>query len=212
MSNGLNAIFQSQKEVFLRHHVLSVMGFREDEDQPPENATVTDFDLQLIRTRAGAARYVEVIPHARRTKAATWKSKRVTAYWLRWSSRATTTLVLDGAADYFFTSELGGCQVVAEPQAGGRVRVGHIAGDLDQAWRTREAENFPRARRLSSTRSHHDNIPAYQPDNSNIAWANVVGFRHNPWRGPQRWELWYQIVENGREGEFQIQSVGRLYP
>jgi hypothetical protein len=210
MSNGLNAIFQSQKEVFLRHHVLSVMGFREEDIQPPENATVTDFDLQLIRTRAGA-RYVEVIPHAIRTKEATWKSKRVKAYWLRWRSRATTTLVLDGAADYFFTSELGGCQVVAEPQAGGKVRVGHIAGDKDQAWRTREAANFPLARRLSSTTRYNDN-PAYQPDNSNIAWANVVGFRHNPWRGPQRWELWYQIVENVGEGGLRIENVGRLYP
>ncbi len=211
MSDGLNKLFMNQKSNFLRENVLSVMGMRPEAIQPAHNDHVCNFDLQHRTTPTGA-RVVELMPYAHRTKTVTWKSNHVTGYWLRWRSEATVEMVLDSAADYFFTSELGGCQVVAAALGNGQVRVGHIAGNKGRAFRTAEAQRFPALRRQLSSSHAYGTNPAYQPDNSDVAWANVIGFREKPAFGTQRWTLWYQIVENHGEGLLRISGVGQLYP
>jgi hypothetical protein len=164
MSDGLNALFKTQKSVFLQNNIVSVMGLLPEAIQPAHNDTVVNFDLRHKQTATGA-RVVEVIPFLQRAhtqsatrfglKAPTWKSQRVKAYWLRWRASATVTMTLDGQADYFFTSELGGCQVVAVGGPGGTVQVAHVAGNQPPAWRAQQANAFaggPVGRRLSSTR------------------------------------------------------------
>ena len=224
MSDGLNALFKTQKSVFLQNNIVSVMGLLSEAVQPGHDDTVVNFDLRRKQTATGVP-LVEVLPflqraHAQsatrlRLKAPTWKSNRVKAYWLRWRASKTVSMTLDDEADYFFTSELGGCQVVAVGAPGGTVHVAHIAGNQPPAWRAQEANTFAAgraARRLSSTGAS-GTVPGYQPNNSNVAWANVFGFRTKPLIGAQSWQLWYQVVENQNGGaQLSIHTCTRLYP
>jgi hypothetical protein len=148
---------------------------------------------------------VQVVGFAGREKEPTWKSNRVAAYWLPWESRKAVAIDLLDGADYFFTSELNGCQIRVAAIEGG-VRVIHVAGDgphpeekEGSLWRHREAmkhlttKQGKRSRRLSSTISPDDatkKATGYKTDDK--IWVNVVGFRRN-----EQWEIWSQIVEGG---------------
>jgi hypothetical protein len=174
MSEGLNKLFLTRKYVFLQQNVISMGELKSQHALQLTDNGVQEFDLR--HATSGKARIIEVIPFRLRRdpaatkelklKAATNKSKQVTAYWLCWSRSDTSELVLADEADYFFTSQLDGCQIVAKDGGGGgKVAVTHIAGDLLPKTRTAKGDSFiasdKTARRLSSTTAY-DGHPAYQ--------------------------------------------------
>ena len=160
---GLNLRFKRSTEKFLRttpifespRHVVG----------PPAQGVV-EFDLEP--QHGTAARIGEF---ATRGKAATADSNRIRAYWLPWQSQGTSQIQLGGLAEYFFTSQVAGCQIriVPSPYRFGQTNhplVLHIAGDrldpnngdpVGTIWRNQQAQNaltvpqFGRSRALSST-------------------------------------------------------------
>jgi hypothetical protein len=206
MSDGLNALYKDQKNVFLNHNFVTVMplqGKKQNIDISPEETLI---DIDLRHGARSGDKVVEVLPFSLRTqekpngKAATLMSNRIKAYWLRWESKSAVSLTLGSDADYFFTSELNGCQIVAVGGPDGTLKVSHIAGNKDgSAWRRARANSFiakegapgAESRRLSSA-SDNPGVPAY--DNDDVLWTNVVGFRTKPLCGAQFWELYHQVV------------------
>jgi hypothetical protein len=60
---------------------------------------------------------------------------KVSAYWLSWASHDATSLVLDGEADFFFTSQMTGCRFKVLSSDAKKPKVAHIAGDLSKSQR-----------------------------------------------------------------------------
>lgn len=63
---------------------------------------------------------------------------KVSAYWLSWASHDATSLVLDGDASYFFTSQMTGCRFKVLSSDAKKPKVAHIAGDLSKSQRDRK--------------------------------------------------------------------------
>jgi hypothetical protein len=63
---------------------------------------------------------------------------KVSAYWLSWASHDATSLVLDGDASYFFTSQMTGCRFKVLSSDAKKPKVAHIAGDLSKGQRDRK--------------------------------------------------------------------------
>jgi hypothetical protein len=206
MSDHLNADYMKLKHLFLAKHAVMVNGDMAEHGAiqrlkyMPEDPDTYEFDLQHS---TGSLKSVEVIAFANRRKKPDGKSKKVFAYWLPWQSQKAVHIDLGGDADYFFTSQLDGCQIrVAALKEG--IRVIHVAGNGGEApetaqgslWRKLEAkklltkEQYKRSRRLSSLVSPEKETTSAagyaMPD---MAWTNVFGFRRN-----DQWELWTQIV------------------
>jgi hypothetical protein len=195
------------KSTFLTQHALTV-GF-ELAIVPPD-AGIFDFDIQR-RTLADRGSVLEVLGFGNRAKEESRHTNRIRAYWLPWRSRHTVDVDLGADANYFFTSELNGCQFRVAPTGPHGLRAIHVAGDSQNAataegstWRNAEAmgrsgtvPEYGRSRALSS--SHAFGAPGPPARNTvgygGFEWTNVFGFRHAPIFGPARWEFWYQSVE-----------------
>jgi hypothetical protein len=234
MSDGLNKAFKNTKQAFLRLAPISVMGLlaagREltwkhkgrtwhrtievpDTGRHDFNLEyASQFNATISPKMEGG--YVHVVPREVRTGVGGIFSHSVNAYFLRWASRKTTSMVLGNDADYFFTSQLNGCQVrVAPTSDGSGTKVLHIAGDGPSAaarlnpWRDEQARSVlsewenARSRRFSST----DPVDGYH----DAFWANVFGFR----RGRNDWEMWTQIVDYSMaDDRYVVRAVTQLYP
>lgn len=203
MSNGRNAQFMSQKSNFLVLNAITV-GFLQN--QVPANAGIFDFDIQ---PRAmGAGNVLEVLGFGHRQKGVTWKSNRISAFWLPWASQNTVHLDIDDTADYFFTSELNGCQFRIARTGGNTLRFVHVAGDsqnsalpVGSAWRNAQAQARFTAPQYALSRSlSSSSLLGIAAPNGTIGygggngWTNVVGFRRWHIFGNATWEVWAQHV------------------
>jgi hypothetical protein len=158
---GLNRQFKNSTEDFLRH--TPIFESMRHMAHPPAQGVV-EFDLEPYH---GGARIGEF---ATRGTAATYRTRRIAAYWLPWQTQGTASIQLGGLAEYFFTSQLAGCQIriVPAPARFGRTnhpQVMHIAGDSPRGpadphgtnWRAAQATaaltpaQMGRSRALSST-------------------------------------------------------------
>lgn len=193
--DGMNREFIADPPRFLRRRAIA-LAFEARENGAPPQGLVT-FDL---RPDARDANYVFMDVMADRDKDPTWKTKSIRAHWLPWQGGATTSIQLDGRANYFFTSQIAGCRIVVIPGPARRVgtnhpRVMHIAGDGRQndqdvngnAWRTAQMNanttvaERGRARALSSTGNVLTPL-GYQGE-----CVNVVGFISY-----MKWRFWAQ--------------------
>jgi hypothetical protein len=220
MSDGLNHSFKTLKHRFLDNHLVTICSSSVDTGEGavsnmPKQSGVYDFDLQEISYLSG--KVVEVVGHGFRNKETTWKSKRVSAYWLPWASSKAVAIDLEDDADYFFTSELNGCQIRVAALGEGNVKVIHVAGDGQNSathegslWRSREAKKLlsptqaKSSRRLSSLvpmRKDRTKYTGYMGDD--VQWTNVFGFRRE-----EQWEIWTQIVELDDDG---IKTTNRRF-
>jgi hypothetical protein len=191
--DGMNKRFMSDPAAFLRTTAIFEAGMFGA--NPPAQGLAT-LDLRPY----GAA--VRLDSFAQRGKAAGAHSHQILAHWLPWQSRGTAEIQLDNGANYFFTSQLAGCQIriiPGAPRGTGRTNhpiVRHIAGDrLDPRgdvtgtlWRNQQAAHnvtapvFARSRALSST-----GIGARGYNGEGV---NVVGFVS--W---MRWKFWAQQID-----------------
>lgn len=204
MSNGRNAQFKSSKSAFLALHPLTV-GF--EEARMPAAAGIFPFDIQ--NRTMGYGNVLEVIGFANRAKDVSWKSRRIEAYWLPWQSRHTVELTIGNDADYFFTSELNGCQFRVARTGPTLLKIVHVAGDSQDAampagsvWRNNQArDHFTAADyALSRALTSSQLLPAapalgrtsYDGPHS---WTNVFGFRRWHIIGAATWDIWYQTVQ-----------------
>lgn len=219
MSEGNNSAFKKQKHRFLRNHPLTV-GFLETD--MPDQAGIFDFDIQT-RRMGGGIPILEVLGFGNRNKETIGtNTHRISAYWLPWESERAVHLDIGDAADYFFTSEINGCQFRVARRGPNTVRTIHVAGNsistdtrVGSRWRNEQAEALltPGQRVLSRrfTRSSllGNNVPGpngFQGQGTMVGydgphlWQNVIGFRHWHVFGPSTWEFWYQTVANNGAG------------
>jgi hypothetical protein len=224
MSNGLNEKFITNPWSFLVDNVLFLFA---GVSTPVEG--IYDFDLFRLKTGViSAVRFDD-------SKTAA-DSPRIRAYWLPWSSEKTVTAQLTAttAAEYFFTSDLGGCRVMISPAPGGGVCVAHIAGDGKSAtgadptgsqWRSAQAmaqanslalqtggttgsEVMGRSRSLSSTVPMLLSTPgAHGYKLVDESGATVVGKKMSN----NTWEFWYQIY-NYRDDKASLTKIDQLWP
>jgi hypothetical protein len=200
--DGLNRRFKSNTAAFLAATPIT-LGFEGYGGVAPPLGLVT-FDLKPH------ARFPEIAVldlMATRGKVETLRTRRIRAHWLPWQASGTTSIQLDGTADYFFTSQVAGCRVVVIPAPARRIgtnhpRVLHIAGnaqlpvgdDNGSHWRTQSmlanttlAEQG-RARSLSSTTPMIALAPV--PLGYRGEGVNVVGFIKN-----MAWQFWGQQTD-----------------
>lgn len=219
MSHGNNSAFKKQKHRFLRNHPLTV-GFLET-DMPDQGGTF-NFDIQT-RRMAGGIPCLEVLGFGHRRKNTIGNTTHpIWAFWLPWASKRAEYLDIDDSANYFFTSEINGCQFRVARRGPNTVRCIHVAGDsqgtdtqVGSQWRNQQAEALltvgERALSRRFTRSNllGTNVPGPNGfggqgtmvgyDGPHL-WQNVFGFRHSHVFGPTTWEFWYQTVASNGAG------------
>ncbi len=199
---GLNRRFKNHTQQFLRTTPI-IESLRHMTHAPAQG--VVEFDLEPYQKNAA-----RIGVFAERGKNPTRRSHRIRAYWLPWQPNGTSTIQLGDQADYFFTSQLAGCQIriVPGPYRFGRTnhpRVLHIAGNVTPAhdptgasWRNQQAQNnldhaaLGRSRALSSTGG---GSRGYQGEG-----VNVVGFIRLA-----QWQFW------GQQVDFDNITVGRVW-
>ncbi len=208
MSGGQNHDFMTLKQGYLNRPLT--VGFIEA--TMPSDPGIYDFDIQR-RGMAGTFVY-EVIGYTHRAKGHSRFAERIRAYWLPWKTKKSVPLDIGNDADYFFTSELNGCQFRLAAIDGDQLRAIHIAGDsINSAlpegsqWRCKQGNALVRegggdktlSRRLSSSipfgQSGTDRSGAffgYQDED--ISWTNVFGFRVANGLGVASWEFHFQTV------------------
>ncbi|GGG07118.1 MULTISPECIES: hypothetical protein [Cysteiniphilum] len=124
-------------------------------------------------------------------------------YWLPWKSQKTTSILLEDRANYFFTSQLGGCRVVITPKNNRKsAHIIHIAGDGEtirrgvrrrdahKVWKDQEqqkhqckVEGFEHRRKVTSTDSNRDY--SYSGEG-----GNIIGVR----AANGQWHFWLQKI------------------
>ncbi|HEY4374473.1 MAG TPA: hypothetical protein VGN52_21305 [Burkholderiales bacterium] len=206
--DGLNRKFKEDPVAFMRRYAIvfdeSVMKLSE-----PKGG-LADFDWRPFETAAKVAEF------SVRGKDATAVSHRIHTYWLPWKSKCAPDLVLGSEAKFFFTSQLGGCQLRIVPATkDSGPRVVHIAGDGDNRndlgsggagkagseWRDQQAqkvlgsEQYGRSRALSSTGNSGNSN--YGNDD-----VTVIGFVKDG-----AWEFWSQYANTL---ELQVKKVERF--
>ena len=207
MTAGLNSEFKNMKGAFLRNRPITVGMFL---NTMPATAGIGEFDIQPRQMQGGHV--YEVLQMSLRTKKQSrWKTHAIQAYWLPWQSQQAVSLDIGDQADYFFTSELNGCQFRIARTGNRSLRIVHTAGDgpssataAGTAWRDNKAQSafsqhahFLASRTLSSSRLVTDPPTAtgkYGYD-GNHSWTNVVGFRLSRFPRRARWDVWYQTVD-----------------
>jgi hypothetical protein len=203
MSDGWNKQFTQLKSNFLVGRPITV-GFNEHE--VPAVAGIHDFDIE--QRTLGTAQLLAVLGFGHRAKAVTWKSNRISAYWLPWQSQDTVHMDIGDAADYFFTSELNGCQFRVARTAVNTLRIVHVAGDYPGAATAAGSQHrnvqaqarftpaqYPLSRGLTSTALLGVPVAAHHSVGyGGGSWTNVVGFRHWHVIGAATWEVWVQQV------------------
>ncbi len=228
MSEGNNSAFKKRKEFFLAGHPMTV-GFIQA--NMPGAAGIYDFDIQDLAMAGGHV--LEVTGFANRAKQAIGCfTHRISAYWLPWASRATVHLDIGNGADYFFTSELNGCQFRVARTGPATVRTIHVAGDSPNSallagstWRNNQAQALltPAQQVLSRRFTSSALLGAVVPGAAGAAgiggmigydgahsWQNIFGFRHWHVFGPTTWDFWYQTVALAPGGAGYIAQVARL--
>ena len=149
-----------------------------------------------------------LVGFANRAKAVTWKTNRISAYWLPWLSHQAVQLDIGNGADYFFTSEINGCQFRIARTGVNTLRFVHVAGDgpnsalpAGSAWRNglAQASFTPAQYGLSRALSSSSLLGVPAPNGTvgyggGHSWTNVFGFRHWHVIGPATWDIWYQTV------------------
>ncbi|MDB5871799.1 MAG: hypothetical protein JWQ07_1241 [Ramlibacter sp.] len=219
MSDGQNKRFKSEKDVYLAAQPVTV-GFLEA--TMPDQSGIFNFDIQP-RTMNGLT-VMEILGFDERTKAVTWKSSRISAYWLPWKSEDTVSLDIANGADYFFTSELNGCQFRIAP-VGNQLRIVHVAGNyqgsataqgsLDRNRYARQEftqAQYRRSRALTSTTpiGQRSRFPGTRGYDGPHAWTNVFGFRRTQFFGPSTWHVWYQTVQRDDNAGRYVAAAYRL--
>jgi hypothetical protein len=211
MTAGNNRAFKSEKSAFLHDNPLTVGFLLED---MPDQSGIYDFDIQPRGMAAGNV--LEIVGFGRRTKQPTADSTRIRAFWLPWQSKQAVFCDLDDTADYFFTSEMNGCQFRVARTGANTLRAIHVAGDspssaiqVGSQWRNTQAENLLTApqrllsRRLTSSAPLGATVPGAQgvaSPGSMVgydgphSWQNVFGFRRTHLFGGATWQFWYQTV------------------
>lgn len=191
---GMNWKFLRDTSKFLREH--AILEAPRHAAGPPAQGIV-EFDLEPI----GAGPAVRIGDFANRGKVAGRTASRISAYWLPWQPRGVSQIQLGDRADYFFTSQLAGCQIRIVPSMPRYVGTNHplimhIAGDMKPrdsatnaiAWRNLQARlhlsaaQFQISRALSSSK-----IGQYGYDGEMV---NVVGFIRR-----FQWQFWAQQVD-----------------
>lgn len=212
MSLGNNSAFKKQKNRFLVLNPITV-GF--EQANMPAVAGIHDFDIQSLHMPYGNV--LEVIGFNNRNKQTVGcTTHRISAFWLPWNDRAAVHADLNGAADYFFTSEINGCQfrvarrgpdtVRAIHSPGGGLQADHVEGSQR---RSERAEALLTAAEAGASHRFTVSAPlgATVPGPAGFAgaghmvgydgaqsWQNIFGFRHWHICGPATWDFWYQTV------------------
>jgi hypothetical protein len=102
--DALNRRFKNDVAEFLRSTAILDHSDAPGKTPPPQG--VVELDLEPFE---GAAK---VGDFARSGQGST---SRIKTYWLPWKSGGTSSIQLGGEADYFFTSQLAGCQIRIVP-------------------------------------------------------------------------------------------------
>jgi hypothetical protein len=203
--NGLNTKFTENPEVFLR--TVPIVESPELRDPlvffkyPPKI-----YDLDLALDDQGAAK----LGIANLT--ANPGEPVIKAYWLPWKSKAASEIELGDDANYFFTSQLGGCQMrVVRKTPGGKTKVLHIAGNVGKgtggegpegtAWRAEQAQKaLTRRGELGRSRAFSSTVPEPSGYKRAAELVNFVGFKGKfrvgkPEKEMIRWDFWAQKVD-----------------
>lgn len=171
MSEGHNRRFKGDPRGYLGRHLIHTTRMEQagamDLVNAQDNPNLVEFDLRPVNGE------VQLVPYYLRGKMVSRHTHLIRAYWLPWASRATAELVIGGAANYFFTSQLSGCQMRFVSAPGG-VRMLHIAGDRGgPGWRDEQAQEllgnrYNRSQRWSSTQEY--------PHAETVNFIGVRGF------------------------------------
>ncbi|MCP3966178.1 MAG: hypothetical protein GY750_04400 [Lentisphaerae bacterium] len=135
------------------------------------------------------------------------------AYWLPWESKQTAEMTLGNRADFFLTSQLGGCRIVIIPSPTLKTpKVLHIAGDgydptgINSAstrknWRNDEMAphvNQRHYRKFSETQDNSYRSYTYPGDG-----GNIIGVRGKN----GRWDFWLQCNNINSGSVFRLQKL-----
>lgn len=181
---GLNKRFKDDPRKFLQHTaILEGMSLMAN---PAPAQGVHEFDLRPYQVSAA-----KLDLFSARGAPASDKSSKISAHWLPWIQSGTTRITLNDKAEYFFTSQLAGCQIRVVPATGGGVHpdVMHIAGNTGGSeWRAKQAaanttpDELARSRALSTSGK---GAAGYSGEG-----VNVVGFMRKG-----AWEFWGQQID-----------------
>ena len=191
----INTSFRKEKEAFLKRNIF--LGAARP-DVLPNKSGVYYFNIQKSASFSGCLEIVEC-----------QKSDVITAiqaYWLPWAPGKILSIDAAGEANYFFTSQLTGCQFRATALNKKTVKMMHVAGDIsaigettktrnDEVEKLLDADQWKRSRALSISLA-----PGKQGDwgrvgyGGDASWCNVFGFRKHG-----SWKIWYQTYERDPE-------------
>lgn len=124
----------------------------------------------------------------------------ILAYWLPWKMSDQTSIELDTAADFFFTSEMSNCRFSMLTE-GAKPRVAHVAGNVTQTKRdSLEKTAFgdvKKVRRLSiSGGRDHGYRGSDNADDSLKSSAFVFGRR----KEDEGWKFYAQVAKGFADG------------